>query len=122
MANNITLNASLSVSGTGIAITGQSNPSAFAQAGSNVLEETVTLSTTTSTVPIGGIVSMGYLFIKNLDATNNVRIGLTSPVSAGNAFAELKPGEGFVLPTRQTTIYAIAVAATPQILITAAEL
>lgn len=121
MANNITFSGSLALSGTGIAMSGSGSGTAT-QVGTNAIEETTSLSTTTSQISIGSIVNMGYLFVKNMDTTNNVRIGLATPVNAGNAFAELKPGEFCVVPTRQTVIYAIAAAGTPEILAVAVEL
>lgn len=121
MANQIQISGGLTVSGAGVSIASSFSASAT-QSNTNLLEETVALSTTTSAIPVGSIVSMGYLCVKNLDATNTVRIGLATPVTSGNAFSELKPGEGFTLPTRQTVIYGIAVAGTPEILIAAAEL
>jgi hypothetical protein len=51
-----------------------------------------------------------------------VRVGLTSPVTSGNASAHLKPGEFVLIPNRQNTWYGIAVAATPQVLIVACDL
>jgi hypothetical protein len=54
---------------------------------------------------------------KNLDATATISIGLATPVTTGpgNAFLTLLPGEAFPVGTRQTTIYAIASAGTPQL-------
>jgi hypothetical protein len=121
MANSISFSAGLNLSGTGISLSGNGSASAV-QAGTNAIEDTTALSTTTSQISIGSIVTMGYLYVKNLDATNNVRIGLVTPVTSGNAFVTLQPGEFTIIPTRQTVIYAISVAATPQILVLAVEL
>jgi len=66
------------------------------------------VGTTTEELALGDVATPGYLACTNLDATNFVQIGLATPVDAGNAFAKLLPGESCLIPTRQTTIYALA--------------
>lgn len=121
MANVISFGANLGLSGTGIAISGNASGNAN-QVGTNVIEETAALSVTTSQISIGSVSTIGYLFVKNMDATNSVRIGLATPVTIGNAAVQLQPNECCLIPTRQTVWYAIALAGTPEILVVAVEL
>lgn len=121
MSNTISFGANLGLSGTGITMNGSAS-SSTSQAGTNAIEETAALSGTTSQISIGSVSTIGYLFVKNMDTTNAVRIGLATPVTSGNAAVHLLAGECCLIPTRQTTWYGIAVAGTPEILVVAVEL
>lgn len=66
------------------------------------------IGTTTEAITFGDVTSPGYFAVVNTDATNFVMIGLATPVTAGDAFVKLLPGEGYVVPGRQTVIYALA--------------
>lgn len=111
MANEITLTAALSIIKNGISIAA-SVTKQVTQAGSGFasIEQEIGVATER----LGGasgftdIDDLGYLFIKNLDATNFVMIGLATPVTAGDAFAVLLPGEAWCGPCRQETIYGLA--------------
>ena len=110
MANEISLSAQLSSNKAGMNVAGSGSVSAD-QAGDTVLASVQTIGTTTEAVNIGDITDLGYLFVKNMDATNTIRIGLTSPVAAGDAMITLLPGQFAMFPTRIEVIYAIALVA-----------
>lgn len=55
----------------------------------------------------GDCTSFGWVMIKNLDPTNFVTLRSVT-ATAGSAFAKLLAGEGLLIPSRQTNIYAIA--------------
>lgn len=122
----ITLNGSLQVSiGTaGGAISSVASPAAITQVGTNSIGNVQNIGTTTEQIIYGDVTTIGYLMIQNLDATNFVSIGLATPVTTGpgNAFAKLLPGEFLIIPTRQTTVYALADTAACDVMVTAVEL
>jgi hypothetical protein len=122
MANTISFSASLSLSGPGLQLLASGSLANIAQAGTDGIEATMATSVTTSTITIGAVTTIGYLFVKNMDAVDTIRIGLATPVSSGNAAVTLLPGEFCLLPTRQTVWYAIATANTPALLALAFEL
>jgi len=92
MANVIGFSASLSLNIGGITEQASVTVSGQLQAGANGAFQTQALSTTTSQISICPVSTIGYLFVKNLDATHSVRIGIVSPVTSGNAFVTLQPG------------------------------
>jgi hypothetical protein len=107
MANEVTLTAGLSVTKDGTTLQGYVNKQ-ITMSGTPKISNTQTIGTTTEQLVLGDIASMGYLYLKNLDSTNFVEIGLSTPVSGANAMIKLLPGEAAIIPTRQTTIYAKA--------------
>lgn len=123
MANETTLVTSLSNTRSGVTVTEAASLS-ITQAGSANLSNVQTLSTTTAAINFGGVTSPGYISFKNIDPTNTISIGLVTPVTTGpgNAMFTLLPGEPCAFPTRQTVIYAIASAGTPQLAVTIASL
>lgn len=74
------------------------------QAGTNNIGNVQNIGTTTEALVFGDVTTIGYMFLKNLDATNYVEFDLNTPVST-TAFCKLLPGECAFIPTRQTTIY-----------------
>lgn len=121
MSNATTLTAALAISGAGVSISGTVSGLSITQAGTNSIGNVQNIGTTTEQLTFGDVTTIGYLFVKNLDATNYVEFDLNTPV-AGTAFSKLLPGEAFVIPTRQTTIYGKANTAACDCLIVAIEL
>lgn len=121
MSNTISLSisASVALSGGG-AITG-SGSNSITQSGTDNIGNVQNIGTTTEALVLGDVTTIGYLFVKNLDATNYVEFDLNTPV-AGTAFAKLLPGESMLVPTRQTTIYGKANTAACDCLVVAYEL
>jgi hypothetical protein len=107
MAQEINFHASLTVSKGGLTV-GASATKSVDMAGTDFEGTIQSIGTTTEAITFGDVTTPGYLFLLNTDPTNFVQIGLTSPVSAGNAIAKLLPGEFCFIPTRQSTIYALA--------------
>lgn len=121
MANEIGLSGGLSVVISGSTVRGQCSLS-INQAGTESIQNVQTIGTTTEALNLGDVTTPGYLFVKNLDATNFIRIGLVTAVTSGNAFLTLLPGEGVPVCTRQTVIYAIADTAPCDLLVICTEL
>ena len=99
-------------------------PSALSitQVGAQKIANVQIVGTTTEALVLGDVTTIGYLALTNLDATNFVQIGLATPVDASNAFCKLLPGESALIPTRQTTIYALADTASVNLDVLAIEL
>ena len=66
-----------------------------------------------------GTSQAGYLFVKNLDQTNNAQLTLDSANS--NVFAVLKPNEFCLVPVSNLTVYGKASASTVSVLVVAAQ-
>lgn len=107
MANEILTRATLNVTKNNAAIS-MDGTKQMDMAGNTFIGNVQTVGLTTEALLLGDVSSMGYLFLKNLDATNFCMFSLVSPAASGGAFCTLKAGEFAVIPTRQTTIYAIA--------------
>lgn len=105
MSNTVSLQATIgwtdNIQGS-VSATGSKSVTQVGAAASLVVQ--VVGTTTEQLVFPADSVTPGYLFLKNLDATNYVEFDLNTPV-AGTAFAKLKAGEFLLLPTTQTTIY-----------------
>lgn len=107
MASETTFSASLQNSKNGLSIN-VSGSKTVDMSDIEALATTQNIGTSTEALAYGDVNSPGYFFVKNLDATNFVRIGLVTAVTSGNAFITLLPGEFAFFPSRQTVIYAIA--------------
>jgi hypothetical protein len=101
-----------------------SSSNSVTQSGSTAAVNVQAIGTTTEALVVAAdSVMPGYLFLKNLDATNFVNIDLNTPVVAGStAFCKLRAGEWAFIPTSRTTIYALADTATVNLQIVAIPL
>lgn len=121
MSNTITISVSAAVAlASGGSISG-SGGNTITQAGTNNIGNVQNIGATTEQLVYGDVTTIGYLFIKNLDATNYIEFDLNTPVST-TAFCRLLPGESAFIPTRQTTIYGKANTAACDCLVVAFEL
>jgi hypothetical protein len=121
MANEITFNAALAISIAGVSLSGSGSKS-VSIAGNNYFAQVQNIGLATEALDLGDLTTPGYLFLKNADPTNFVQIGLTTPVTAGNAMVKLLPGEFALIPTRQTVIYALADTGTVDLQVVLTEL
>jgi hypothetical protein len=122
MANEIQISASLAVSRSGATFTGVGS-STITQAGTPSIANTQVIdNVTTEALLIGDVTAVGYLFVKNLDASNYVELSLATPVLPAAAFVTLLPGECALIPTRLEVIYAKANSAPVNLLVVAASL
>jgi hypothetical protein len=121
MSNTISISVSASIAlSSGGSIAGVGSFTAT-QAGTNSLGNVQNIGTTTEAIVFGDVTTVGYLFLKNLDATNYVEFDLNTPV-AGTAHIKLLAGECAFLPQRQTTIYGKANTAAVDVLVCIFEL
>lgn len=121
MANEITIAATLSIARNGATLVGSGNFN-IDQVGLASASNVQAIGTTTEALDIGDITAIGFLFVKNLDATNYVELGLVTPVSAADAFITLRPNEFALVPTRLEAIYAKANTAPVNLLVVAGSL
>jgi len=121
MANEINIQATLTVQkfsppvqGFGVKDINQTNAGAI----TNIQN----LSTATlQQLNLGGMMTnVGYLFVKNLDQTNNALLTLDS--ANAQVFALLRPNEFCLVPVNQNTIYGKSSASTVNVLICAAQI
>lgn len=121
MANEITLNGTLSISKSGFSGGGSTNLT-ITQAGNNNIAAVQTIPTSSTTIAISGITTPGYLYVKNMDATNFISVGTISPCVANTAQVTLKAGECALIPTRIAAWYALADTASVDLLVVFFEL
>lgn len=121
MANEISISALLSISRSGATLAGTGNLS-ITQSGIPSSSNVQAIGTTSEALDLGDITALGYLFLKNLDATNYVEISLQSTVTSADAFVTLLPGEFALIPTRLEAIYAKANTAGINLLVVAGSL
>lgn len=121
MANETTLQATLQNVRSGVTISGSGSVS-ITQAGTNNIGNVQNIGTSSEQLTFGDVTTIGYLFLKNQDATNFVSVGTINPCVAGTAQVTLKPGEVAVIPTRIATWYSIADTAAVDLFVAASEL
>ncbi len=79
------------------------------------------ISTVGTTLNLGGVALPGFLFLKNEDTVSTISVSLTAGAASNGSFAFLRPGEPCVIPTRQTTFYALANPSSARLLVAACE-
>jgi hypothetical protein len=88
------LSIALSISETKNSVTtARSFTDSFDVSGTPLISAVQNIGTSDETLSLGDVTSLGYIFLRNVDATNYVEIGYTS----GTYFGKLKPSEFAVL-------------------------
>jgi hypothetical protein len=95
MANGLVLNANLVYTGNNLTVTDTVPTLSVTVTGNGLVSlSSVTVPTTPAAIPTGSLTggagSGGWIFVKNLDATNYMTI---ETATSGTAFATLYPGE-----------------------------
>lgn len=121
MANETNISAQLTCTKSGQTVSGSGNLP-ITMAGDQPFSNVQPIGTSTEVIDLGSVSTIGYLWLKNQDDTNFVQIDLATPVTSGSAFCKLLPGEFCMVPTRQTTIYALADTAEVNLAVVAVEL
>jgi hypothetical protein len=119
--NSITETIALKVSGTAFSAS-MTGSTVTPQNGANFTEETQTIATSATALAIGTqIVTLGYLMIKNTDATNYVDIATDDAMA--HLIATIKPGKCAYIPSPggTTALWAKANTAAVQIVFLAVE-
>lgn len=124
MANEIQASASLIASKNGATVNVQSTLSGSASgatmSGDQMLTNVQIVGTSAEAIVVGDVTTVGYVMLKNMDATNFVEIALDSAVST-QVFAKLLAGDFAIFPAKTATMYAKADTANVNLLVTAIE-
>lgn len=118
MANEVQVSANLSVNRSGFSFTAGGSIS-ITQSGTNNLGNVQSIGTSAETITFGDIGTLGYVILKNNDASNFVE------VDAANTFdkfpQKILPGEFILMKPETSTIYAKADTAACELLVLAVE-
>lgn len=96
MANEISITVAASLANVNLTDTISSLTKRITQTNQEMLSKVVSVTTSEADLDTTGITTLGWLYIRNLDATNYIQYG---PKSAGAmvAFGKLKAGEFAIL-------------------------
>lgn len=120
MANEITASASLSVAKGGATISGSGSKTAD-MAGDQMLSNVQIVTTSAAALVVGSVVTVGYIWLKNMDATNYIEVALDSAVST-QIFAKLLAGDVTLIKAATATIYVKANTASCNLAVAVSEL
>lgn len=118
MANEISFNASLTASKNGASVTGSASK-ILDMAGTEMISSVQQFTTSPAQISLGGCDSVGALLVLNLDPTNDLTIGLNTPIT--QVVAVLKPGAMFLSEGISATLYAQSSASTVEGFVVCAE-
>jgi len=132
MANEITIQAALSLQRDIISVQASATK-LNTQTGTRGLMTQISVSNVTgagavkvidtTTPPLS---SIGYLFLKNLDATLSCDVSRDNTFASGSLFVQLKPSEFCLIPVNQATVPTIVIRASGagpiSVLVCAAEI
>jgi hypothetical protein len=107
MANEINIQAAITLQRSGTSLQGTGNKD-VTQSGQNGVLNVQQITTSAAALGVGNVsfTGGGYMFVKNLDATNYVELATDSFTAI---FTKLKAGEFCLFPVKPTgTIYARA--------------
>jgi len=135
MANEINVSLSFSAAKAGASVSNSTSLSAT-MSGDNMISNVQIIAygdgaTNAEAISYGDVTTIGYVMLKNVDATNFIEIAVSNGVTSGlfttqaHVIAKLLPGEVALIKPKTTTLYAIADtsgAATANLQVTAVEL
>ena len=90
MANELSISLTLGFSKSNISTTMTSGTQHFTVTGTDYVRQTMSVPTSVTALPLGGIATPGYCMITNRDTVNYVEV---YTAVAGAAAIKLKPGE-----------------------------
>jgi len=113
MANEINMQAILTVQRTGLSLQGSATKDVDQDSGSNGAQNIQSMPTTSNgtAINIGGITfpsNRGFLFVKNTDGTNYLDLSVKNTDQTafdGSLFARLMAGEFCLVPMRTSQTY-----------------
>ena len=109
MANEITLSVNLTAAKNGATVTGTVSQ-VSTMAGDQMISNVQVIGTASEAIVVGDVTTAGYVFFKNLDATNFVSISVLATAVAATCFAKLLPGDVTIIKAQgvSPTLTAIA--------------
>ena len=120
MANEISASVSLTATKNGVSV-GNSASRVATMAGDQMLSNVQIVGAVAEALVLGDVATVGYVLIKNLDATNYVEIALDAPCTA-QVFCKVLAGDFALFPAKTATMYALANLAPCNVLVQAIEL
>lgn len=121
MANEISISAQLSANKSSTQVASGSQSKSVDMAGDQMIANVQIIGTSAEALSLVDVTVGGYLFVRNMDATNFVQLALDSAV-ATQIFAKLKPSEFCLFrPPAGATIYAKADTANCNLQVVAVE-
>lgn len=121
MANEINAACSLTASKGGATVTASGTKTAD-MAGDQMITNVQAVGTSSETLQLGDVTTLGYLMIKNLDATNYVEVASDTGFGASTIVSKLLAGDIILLKAPVATLYVKANTAACNIAVTAVEL
>ena len=120
MANEINVACSLSGSKGGATVTASGTKTAD-MAGDQMITNVQIVGTSAEALVLGDVSTIGYVMLKNLDATNFIEVALDSGVST-QKFAKLLAGDIMLFKASTATMYVKADSGACNLQVTAVEL
>lgn len=105
MANEITVAVSITCTKNGATVTGTAS-NTITMAGEQFISNVQAVGTSNEALVVGDVSTVGWVFCKNLDATNYVEVSLDN--AQADIIATLLPGEAALFKPGTTTLYAKA--------------
>jgi hypothetical protein len=105
MANEISISLSVACTKNGATVTGTGS-NTITMAGDQFLSNVQIVGTSSEAIVVGDVSTVGFVFCKNLDATNYVEVSLDN--SQVNLVAKLLAGESCLFKPGTTTLFAKA--------------
>lgn len=119
MANEIKVRVTLDVNKGGAAMV-QNLALTLTMAGDEMISNVQTVGTTVEAVVVGDVTTIGYVLMKNLDATNFVLVGVDAAGTENTI--KMLAGDVCLFPASAAALYAKADTAACKLLVMAAEI
>jgi len=121
MASEISAAVSLNASKGGATVTASGTKTAD-MAGDQMITNVQAVGTSSEALVLGDVTTLGYLLIKNLDATNYVEVASDTAFGASDIISKLLAGDIMLVKSPVATLYVKANTAACNISVTAVEL
>jgi len=121
MANEISASISLTASKGGATVQASSGVTAT-MSGDQMISNVQIIGTASEAILLGDVTTPGYVYFKNLDATNFVSISVLATAVAGTSFCKLLAGEACIVKAVSTQLTAIADTASVNLQVVVVEL
>jgi hypothetical protein len=118
MANEINIQAILTAQRFSPGMQGSGNLN-INQTNNGCVSNVQGLSTSYAALKFADMTSLGYLFVKNLDQTNSVKLSLENGTT--KEFALLRPNEFCLVPVAQDNFWGKTTAGTASVLVVATQ-
>ena len=118
-AGTVSISIGFNATKDGVTVAGSGSLS-LTMAGTEMIGNTQTIGTSSEALTLGDVSTIGYVLVKNLDATNYVEVSLDN--SQTQILAKLLAGEFALLKPNTATLYAKANTSSVSLFVAAVEL